>query len=238
MSARTRNELLRHLQLPDAFEDLSGVIGSDLKVIARALAERASDRLMLPPRQARQLQAQALEQHDASPQRDNGLAHGRAALSAFVAGTRRVPSASVVAGTRRVPSASLQAGTRRVPSASYAKLVCRLRPVTAHGVCLLLCGVPMARLILGVTGSVAAIRTPALFRALSSAGHEVRIVATQPALYFFNPVEVEPAADATPDSRVLFRDADEWPAARVPARRPRPPHRAAQVGRYVDRRTP
>jgi hypothetical protein len=56
MSARTRNELLRHLQLPDAFEDLSGVIGSDLKVIARALAERASDRLMLPPRQARQLQ--------------------------------------------------------------------------------------------------------------------------------------------------------------------------------------
>jgi hypothetical protein len=57
MSARTtRNETLRSLQLPDPFEDLTGVIGSDLKVIATALAERASGRLMLPPRQARQLQ--------------------------------------------------------------------------------------------------------------------------------------------------------------------------------------
>jgi hypothetical protein len=40
------------LQLPDPFEDLTGLIGSDLKVIATALAERASDRLLLPPRQA------------------------------------------------------------------------------------------------------------------------------------------------------------------------------------------
>jgi hypothetical protein len=56
MSARTRNESLRSLQLPDPFEDLTGVIGSDLRVIATALAERASSRLMLPPRQARQLQ--------------------------------------------------------------------------------------------------------------------------------------------------------------------------------------
>jgi hypothetical protein len=35
------------LQLPDPFEDLTGVIGSDLKVIAIALAERAADRLLL-----------------------------------------------------------------------------------------------------------------------------------------------------------------------------------------------
>jgi hypothetical protein len=56
MSARTRNDSLRSLQLPDAFEDLTGVISSDLKVIATALAERASDRLLLPPRQARLLQ--------------------------------------------------------------------------------------------------------------------------------------------------------------------------------------
>ena len=48
----------------------------------------------------------------------------------------------------------------------------------------------MARLILGVTGSVAAIRTPALFRALA-AGHEVRVVATEPALYFFDPAELD-----------------------------------------------
>ncbi len=55
MSARTRNDTLRTLQLPEPFEDLTGVIGSELKVIATALAERASDRLMLPPRLARQL---------------------------------------------------------------------------------------------------------------------------------------------------------------------------------------
>ncbi len=39
----------------------------------------------------------------------------------------------------------------------------------------------MARLILGVTGSVAAIRTPALFANLSAAGHAVRVLATEPA---------------------------------------------------------
>ena len=76
-------------------------------------------------------------------------------------------------------------------------------------------GVLMARLILGVTGSVAAIRTPALFRALSSAGHEVRIVATEPALYFFNPADLETGSVAPlPGGRMLFRDADEWPPER------------------------
>ena len=37
----------------------------------------------------------------------------------------------------------------------------------------------MARLILGVTGSVAAIKTPELLAALVRAGHEVRVVATE-----------------------------------------------------------
>ncbi len=73
----------------------------------------------------------------------------------------------------------------------------------------------MARLNLGVTGSVAAIRTPAIFRALSSAGHDVRVVATEPALYFFEPPELETASGAAHEKgRVLYRDADEWPAAR------------------------
>jgi phosphopantothenoylcysteine decarboxylase len=73
----------------------------------------------------------------------------------------------------------------------------------------------MARLILGVTGSVAAIRTPALFRALSSAGHLVRVVATEPALYFFDAAELETASGAAhEEGRALYRDADEWPAAR------------------------
>jgi phosphopantothenoylcysteine decarboxylase len=56
---------------------------------------------------------------------------------------------------------------------------------------------------LGVTGSVAAMRTPALTAALRQAGHEVKVVATQPATYFFNPTDL-PAG-------VLVRDADEWP---------------------------
>ena len=72
----------------------------------------------------------------------------------------------------------------------------------------------MARLILGVTGSVAAIRTPALFRALKSAGHDVRVLATEPSIYFFDAREIETATGPAPEGRVLFRDADEWPEAR------------------------
>jgi phosphopantothenoylcysteine decarboxylase len=61
----------------------------------------------------------------------------------------------------------------------------------------------MAKIILGVTGSVAAIRTPWLSRALISAGHELRVVATEAAGYFFDPKELP--------SGILIRDADEWP---------------------------
>jgi phosphopantothenoylcysteine decarboxylase len=75
----------------------------------------------------------------------------------------------------------------------------------------------MARLILGVTGSVAAIRTPALCGELRSAGHEVRIVATRPSLYFFDPALVTKlggeSSELTTDAP-LFRDSDEWPGAR------------------------
>jgi phosphopantothenoylcysteine decarboxylase len=75
----------------------------------------------------------------------------------------------------------------------------------------------MTRLLLGVTGSVAAIRTPALYHALRAGGHEVRVVATNPSLYFFDPGELsqpdgEPA-DVTTDGP-LFRDSDEWPGTR------------------------
>jgi len=56
MYTRTRNDSLRTLDLPDAFEDLSGVIGSDLKVIVKALTQRARERMMLSPRQAQRLQ--------------------------------------------------------------------------------------------------------------------------------------------------------------------------------------
>jgi len=69
----------------------------------------------------------------------------------------------------------------------------------------------MPRIILGVTGSVAAVRTPALFAALHDAGHEVRVVATEPALYFFDPVGLGPPR---PGGGPLYRDADEWPGPR------------------------
>jgi len=61
----------------------------------------------------------------------------------------------------------------------------------------------MAKIILGVTGSVAAIRTPWLSQALIDAGHEVRVVATDAAVYFFDPAELA--------SGILIRDDDEWP---------------------------
>ncbi len=66
----------------------------------------------------------------------------------------------------------------------------------------------MARVLLGATGSVAAIKVPELYATLRDAGHSVRIVATEPALYFFGPNEL--IGDAA--EQVLYRDADEWPS--------------------------
>jgi phosphopantothenoylcysteine decarboxylase len=72
----------------------------------------------------------------------------------------------------------------------------------------------MARLILGVTGSVAAIKTPELLAALRRAGHEIRVVATGPALYFVRPDELDLPVEGggPPSAPVLLRDEDEWPA--------------------------
>jgi phosphopantothenoylcysteine decarboxylase len=70
----------------------------------------------------------------------------------------------------------------------------------------------MARLILGVTGSVAAIRTPALYKELHAAGHEVRVVATRSSLYFFDTALLVEDAEVTTNGP-LFRDSDEWPGA-------------------------
>jgi phosphopantothenoylcysteine decarboxylase len=64
----------------------------------------------------------------------------------------------------------------------------------------------MANVLLGVTGSVAAVRTPALVAALREQGHSVRVVATNSALYFFDPADLEPGT--------LTVDADEWPGQR------------------------
>ncbi len=71
----------------------------------------------------------------------------------------------------------------------------------------------MANILLGVTGSVAAIRTPALFELLRQAGHAVKVVATRAALYFFDPAELgpPPSGPARRDPGVLVLDEDEWP---------------------------
>jgi phosphopantothenoylcysteine decarboxylase len=74
----------------------------------------------------------------------------------------------------------------------------------------------MANVLLGVTGSVAAIRTPELVAALRQAGHAVKVVATRAALYFFDAGEVAdtPASGPSGDSllsKTLFLDDDEWP---------------------------
>ncbi len=69
----------------------------------------------------------------------------------------------------------------------------------------------MARIILGVTGSVAAVRTPALYATLRGAGHAVRVLATDPATHFFDPAELGPA---DPQGGPLYRDADEWAGQR------------------------
>jgi hypothetical protein len=47
---------LKSLQLPTEFEDLTGVIQNDLKVIVSVLTQRASERLLLSRRQSQQLQ--------------------------------------------------------------------------------------------------------------------------------------------------------------------------------------
>jgi hypothetical protein len=56
MSTRMQRASLHSLQLPPEFEDLTGVIKMDLKVIISILTERAADRLLLSGRQSQQLQ--------------------------------------------------------------------------------------------------------------------------------------------------------------------------------------
>lgn len=65
----------------------------------------------------------------------------------------------------------------------------------------------MARIILGVTGSVAAIRTPDLARALVAAGHDLCLVTTETALHFFKVSDLP----TEPNRVSVYRDRDEWP---------------------------
>ena len=70
----------------------------------------------------------------------------------------------------------------------------------------------MARVLLGVTGSVAALRTPELAQALVTAGHAVQVLATHAALYFFDPADVPPGAFPWQgQSWRVLREEHEWP---------------------------
>jgi len=55
MSTRMHRTSVHSLQLPPEFEDLTGVVQNDLKVIVSILAERATERLLLSKRQSQQL---------------------------------------------------------------------------------------------------------------------------------------------------------------------------------------
>lgn len=75
----------------------------------------------------------------------------------------------------------------------------------------------MARILLGVTGSVAAIRTPDLFEALRAEGHDVKIAVTKSARYFFDAAVFDrPTADrgSAATDKTLVCDEDEWPGTR------------------------
>ncbi len=71
----------------------------------------------------------------------------------------------------------------------------------------------MANVLLGVTGSVAAILTPDLYGTLKRAGHRVKVVATSAALYFFDPAALDPLDPSKParNPEVVILDEDEWP---------------------------
>lgn len=71
----------------------------------------------------------------------------------------------------------------------------------------------MANVLLGVTGSVAALKTPILFSRLKALGCHVKIVATQAALYFFDPAAIDPLDPLRPERNpaVVVLDEDEWP---------------------------
>lgn len=63
----------------------------------------------------------------------------------------------------------------------------------------------MANILIGATGSVAAVKIPDLVAGLKAAGHAVRVVATKAATYFFDPAPLRP---------ILTLDEDEWPGDR------------------------
>ncbi len=75
----------------------------------------------------------------------------------------------------------------------------------------------MANVLLGVTGSVAAIKTPLLFAELKRSAHAVKVIATTASLYFFDPAQLDPRPGLIPrrNPDVVVLDEDEWPGQKA-----------------------
>lgn len=80
----------------------------------------------------------------------------------------------------------------------------------------------MARVLLGATGSVAAVKVPELVARLAAAGHAVKVAPTRGALAFFGPDSLPPPAAPEPEAALVVRgqhrvylDEDEWPTGRL-----------------------
>ena len=68
----------------------------------------------------------------------------------------------------------------------------------------------MSNILLGVTGSVAAIYTRELFEDLRGAGHQVKVVATKASTYFFDATQLAPREPKVRNPDVVILDEDEW----------------------------
>ena len=55
MSTCNQEPALRRLELPAEFEDLSGLLQTDIRAIVAVVTERAGERLLLTRRESRQL---------------------------------------------------------------------------------------------------------------------------------------------------------------------------------------
>jgi phosphopantothenoylcysteine decarboxylase len=68
----------------------------------------------------------------------------------------------------------------------------------------------MANILLGVTGSVAAIYTPLLVDDFLKRGHAVKVIATRAAEYFFDAATIQ-ANGSNRNPAAVILDEDEWP---------------------------
>lgn len=66
------------------------------------------------------------------------------------------------------------------------------------------------KVLLGVTGSVAAKLTGKLIEQLLTAGHEVQVIASKSSLYFWKEDDLSPTVK---DKVKIWQDEDEWPAS-------------------------